>query len=134
MTDLPFPSPTTTRTVPSIGNVTSIELPWQRVGPHEPPLLMFQVRFADGRMISFAYSDLREIRRRDAGHLTIGIYGMKKYEVTIEGRNLDELHSLLAMANIKSLTEFGPRSFDRPEESPCIDRIRIETITRSASP
>jgi len=128
MTHLPFPQKSAAAVLPSISSVTSIEPPWQRVGPHEPPLMMFQVCFTNGRIISFAYSDLREIQRRDAGHLTIGIYGLHKYQLTIEGRHLDELHALLAMAKIKSLTEFGRGGFDRPESSPSIDAIHVEKL------
>ncbi|WP_417847329.1 hypothetical protein [Thalassoglobus sp.] len=132
MHDLPFPSSASAPAVPKIGSVTSIQLPWERVGPHEQPPMMFQVRFSNGRIVSFAYSDLREIRRRDAGHLTIGIYGLEKYQLCIEGRNLDELHSLLGMGKIKSIIEFGQRAFDQPEESACIEKIELETLTGPA--
>lgn len=128
MSHLPFPQKSPAAAVPSITSVTTIEPPWQRVGPHEPPLMMFQVCFADGRITSFAYSDLREIQRRDAGHLTVGIYGLQKYHLTIEGRHLDDLHGLLAMAKVKSFTECDRRGFDRPENGPCIDAIRLETL------
>ncbi len=133
MKDLPFPSPAPAPTVPTIGTVTSIQQPWERVGPHEQPPMMFQVRFTNGRIVSFAYSDLREIRRRDAGHLTIGIYGLEKYQLCIEGRNLDELHTLLGMGKIKSIIEFGVRTFDQPEENACIEKIDIETLTGPSS-
>ena len=133
MNDLPFPKASQPGSLPNISSVTSIELPWERATPHDPPLMMFQICFSDGRRVSFAYSDLREIRCRDAGHITVGIYGLEKYHLTIEGRNLDELHSLLSMARIKSVIELGSRTFDRPEDSPCIDRIQIEALTGSSS-
>jgi len=125
MSQLPFAQ----NAVPNIGQVTSIEPPWRKASPHDPPLMMFQVRFKDGRMISYSYSDLREIRRFDAGHLVIGIYGFEKYEITVKGRNLDEFYTLLAIGKIQYVEELGPHNFDRPENIPSIDSIHVENVT-----
>ncbi len=93
---------------------------------------MFQVQFCSGRIVSYAYSDLREIRFRDAGFLQLCLYGMEKYHITIEGRNLTELANLIGSGKIKSFVELGSRTFERAEESPSIDKITIETLTGPA--
>jgi hypothetical protein len=127
MKNLPFPCNENLR-APS-GETTSSEPPWKRMQAHEGPPIMFQVEFCDGQILSYAYSDLRETRLRDAGYLQLSIYGMEKYRLTIEGRNLTELANLIGMGKIKSFVELGPRSFQRPEEDPSIDKIIIETLT-----
>tara|TARA_R110002111_G_scaffold86726_1_gene135868 strand:- start:280 stop:567 length:288 start_codon:yes stop_codon:yes gene_type:complete len=90
---------------------------------------MLQLIFHDGHVQSFACSDIREMQKRDAGHVELSIYGMEKYRVTIEGRHLGDLFDLLQTGRIKPMTEWGPRTFDHPEEEPAIDRIMIETLT-----
>lgn len=127
MTHMPFPS--NQNALPSMANNEKLEAPWKRAAPTEPPPLMFQVRFCDGRVISYAYADLRETRLRDAGHLQLCLFGMEKYHLTIEGRNLTELNALIGAGKIKSLDELGPRTFDRPESAPSIDSIRVEALT-----
>lgn len=129
MTKLPFPSNENAQALPRLAAEGSHEAPWKRAAPTEPPPMMFQVRFCDGRVISYAYADLRETRLRDAGHLQLGILGMEKYHVTIEGRNLTELAALIGMGKIKTLEELGPRTFDRPESAPSIDSITVEMLT-----
>ena len=90
---------------------------------------MLQFHFYDGRVVSYACSDIREMQKRDAGHIELSVYGMEKHRLTIKGRNLNELFDLLQLGRIKSMTELGPRTFDYPEESPAIDSITIETLT-----
>ncbi|MCA9232957.1 MAG: hypothetical protein KDA57_20090 [Planctomycetales bacterium] len=125
---LPFPS--NENRVDTVRSIQSPDdLPWKRVSPSEPTPLMFQVRFCDGRTTSYAYCDLREIRLRDAGYLQLGLLGMEKMLISIAGRNLTELAELIAAGKLKSLTELGPRTFDRPETSPSIDKITVETLT-----
>ena len=128
MASLPFPSNEN-----SLGRIATAkattDLPWKRVNPNEPPPIMFQVQFCDGRVISFAYCDLRETRLRDAGFLQLCLLGMEKYHINITGRNLADLAKLIVAGKIKSIVELGPRTFDRPEESPSIDTITIETLT-----
>lgn len=132
MAHLPFPSNENAQAVPSLLGQEGLNAPWKRSSPTEPPPMMFQVHFCDGRVISYSYADLRETRMRDAGYLQLCILGMEKYHLTIEGRNLTELANLLGMGKIKSLEELGPRTFDRPETAPTINSIRIDTLTGPA--
>lgn len=127
MKHMPFPS--NENVMPNLASEKSLEAPWKRAAPTEPPPLMFQVRFRDGRIHSYAYADLRETRLRDAGRLQLCLFGMEKYCVTIEGRHLSELNALIGAGKIKSLDELGPRTFDRPESAPSIDSITVETLT-----
>ena len=131
MSNLPFPSNENSLATQMIAK-SSVQVPWKRVGPNDPPPMMFQVQFCDGRVISYAYSDLRETRLRDAGYLQLCIYGMEKYHLTIEGRNLTELADLIGVGRVKSLVELGPRTFDRDESNPSIDKITVETLTGPA--
>ncbi|WP_153558153.1 hypothetical protein [Roseimaritima sediminicola] len=94
---------------------------------------MLQLMFYDGRVVSYAFSDIREMQKRDAGHIELSIYGMEKYRLTIKGRHLNELFDLLQLGRIRSMTELGPRTFDHPEDSPAIDTITIETLTGPSS-
>lgn len=126
--NLPFPSNENHASGPAAIAATS-KTPWKRVAPTEPSPLMFQVQFCHGGATSYAYCDLREIRLRDAGYLQLGLLGMEKLHISISGRNLTELADLIATGKLKSLTELGPRTFDRPETSPSIDKITVETLT-----
>ncbi|QDU80732.1 hypothetical protein Pla110_24650 [Polystyrenella longa] len=131
MSNLPFPS--NENSLQSGHRLKSAtELPWKRSHPNDPPLMMFQVHFFDGRVTSYAYSDLREVRLRDAGHLQLCLFGMEKYHVTIEGRNMIELAELIGAGKMKSLMEMGPRTFERAEQSPSIDKVTIETLSGPA--
>tara|TARA_R110002073_G_scaffold8027_19_gene44881 strand:+ start:18210 stop:18611 length:402 start_codon:yes stop_codon:yes gene_type:complete len=129
MKNMPFPSNENAATPLTIKSRTPLKTPWKKVGPGEPPPMMLQFITHDGRVKSFACSDIREMQKRDAGHVELSIYGMEKYRVAIEGRHLGELFDLLQMGRIKSMTELGPRTFDHPEESPAIDKITVETLT-----
>jgi hypothetical protein len=128
MDSLPFPSNENSRLGASATR-TAERIPWKRVHPNEQPPLMFQVQFYDGRVISFAYCDLRETRLRDAGFLQLCLLGMEKYHIDVVGRNLTELANLIGAGRIKSLTELGPRTFEIAESSPSIDKITVETLT-----
>lgn len=132
MTRLPFPSNENSHSLPRLAAEGSDAAPWKRAAPTEPPPMMFQVRFLNGQVNSYAYADLRETRLRDAGYLQLGILGMEKYCVTIEGRHLTELATLIGMGKIKAFEELGPRSFDRPESAPSIDSITVEMLTGPA--
>lgn len=125
---LPFPSNQNRRQAAS-SIATETDTPWRRTSPTEPSPVMFQVRFCHGAATSYAYCDLREVRLRDAGHLQLGLLGMEKLLITIAGRNLTELAELIAAGKLKSFTELGPRTFDRPESSPSIDKVTVETLT-----
>lgn len=64
-----------------------------------------------------------------AGFIQLSIFGMEKFRVTIEGRNLDELYGLLMLNRVKSMNELGERTFDRPEIELAINKISIEVLT-----
>ncbi|TWT41392.1 hypothetical protein Pla111_31060 [Botrimarina hoheduenensis] len=128
MSSLPFPSNENARLAAAADNKAA-KPPWSRVKSTEPLPMMFQVRFCDGRSISYSYCDLREIRVRDAGHVQLCLLGMEKTHVSVTGRNLSELAELISSGKIKSFSELGPRTFDRPESSPSIDKVTVETLT-----
>lgn len=127
MGHMPFPSPSNENSRAEVK--LAAKVPWTKIKPGEPPPMMFQVLFHDGRVVSFAYSDLRETRMRDAGYLTLCIFGMEKYHITIEGRNLRELAEAIGSGRIKSMEELGPRTFERAEDEAAIDSIMIEAMT-----
>ena len=103
-------------------------LPWQVAKSGELPPVMFQLRFQDGTITSFAYSDLREIRYRDAGHVELGISGLRRMLVTIEGRHLRELAEYLGSGMIYWLQEADVRDADTPESQPSITSITVERL------
>jgi len=106
--------------------------PWKQIKPNEQPPNMFQVHRNNGNIISYSYCDLRETRLLSAGYLQLLVYGMEKYLITIEGRHLNELATLIGMCRIRSLEELGQRTFVRPETCPAIDKISIEELTGAA--
>lgn len=131
MSRLPFPSNENSHVgIPAAK--TDDKSPWNRTKPSEPPPIMFQIQFCDGRIISYAYCDLRETRLRDAGYLQLCLLGMEKYHINITGRNLTELANLIGAGKIKSFVELGSRTFELPESSPSIDKITVETLTGPA--
>ena len=87
---------------------------------------MFQLRFRDGRISSFAYSDIREIQSCDAGQITLAIFAMSRMLVTIKGRYLRDLLSLLGSGLVRWIEEGDTRDLDRPEAAPHITSIQIE--------
>jgi hypothetical protein len=103
----------------------AIDPPWQIAKGGELPPIMFQLRFQDGRIISFAYGDLREIHYRDAGHLELRIRGMQPISVTIQGRHLRELAEYLGSGMVYWLQEADERDVDTPEAVPCVISISI---------
>lgn len=128
MAHLPFPSNENTYPT-SLTTVQEDKVPWTRTKANEPPPVMFRLSFHDGRVVSYAYSDLRETRLLHAGHLTLCLFGMEKYHIVIQGRRLSDLAELLSAGKIKLLEELGPRTFDRPETAPSIDKITVEALT-----
>ncbi len=105
--------------------------PYSRVRSGELPPMMFQLRLCNGQSISFAYSDVREIRSRDSGHLQIALIAMTRTLITIEGRHLRELATLMGTAMVRWIEERDERAKERPEESPEIVAIRIESFEPS---
>ncbi len=101
---------------------------WHRIRNGEMPPLMFQLRFRSGEVLSYAYSDLREIRFRDAGFVQLGLFGMSRVEVTIQGRHLRELSESLGSGLIRWLQEADERDDEIPESQPQISEITIETF------
>lgn len=111
---------------PQAAATPDIERPWHTIQSAEMPPLMLQLRFRNGQMVSYAYGDLREIRYRDAGYLQLGIYGLSRVLVTIEGRHLRELAEALGCGLVRWLAEGD--DLDRPEAAPAITSIVIEPI------
>lgn len=101
---------------------------WHHVRSGEMPPVMFQLRLRTGEVISYPYSDLREIRLRDAGYIQLGVLGMSKILVTIEGRHLRELSEGLGCGLIRWMAESDERDADRPESVPAITGISVETV------
>lgn len=106
--------------------------PWQVIKATESPPNMFRLHRHNGIVFSYSYCDLREIRMLSAGHLQLFLYGIEKYLISIEGRNLTDLAGLLGECRIKSLEETGTRTFIRPESMPSIDKITVEELTGPA--
>ena len=104
-------------------------VPWQSISSGEMPPLMLQFRLRSGETISYSYHDIREIRVRDAGRVQLGLIGMFKLQVTIEGRHLRELGELIASGLVRWMQETDERSDEAPETSPCITSIAIERIS-----
>lgn len=103
--------------------------PWHKIRPNEIPPMMFQLRLRSGVMHSFAYSDLREIHLLNAGRIELGVLGMAKMQISIDGRNLGELAECLGYGLIRWMQEEDDREVDRPETSGCINSIQIEVIS-----
>ncbi len=103
--------------------------PWQSIRSGEMPPLMLQLRLRTGETVSYAYHDLREIRVRDAGLVQLGIQGLSKLRITIEGRHLRDLGELIGCGLIRWLQETDERDIDLPEISPCITSIVMEIIS-----
>lgn len=122
---------------PSVRTITGSENvgepaspPYERVRNGGMPPMMFQLRLSDGQTISFAYSDVREIRSRDAGHIQIAIFALSRMLITIEGRHLRELSNLLGMALVRWMTEADERAAERPETAAEIVKIRVEVLEK----
>lgn len=103
-------------------------VPWGRLRDGDLPPMMFQLRLRSGGMISYPYSDIREICCRDAGQVEVSLIGMTKLRVIFEGRRLRDLADLLGRAEIFWIEEADPRDVDRPESTPEIVSISIQPI------
>ena len=104
------------------------DCPWQAIREGELPPMMFQLRFRDGHMESYAYSDIREVHCRDSGLVQIYLYSICKKAITFEGRHLRELANLFCIASLRSIHETDVRDIDRPESSPEITSIAVEEL------
>ncbi|MEM9411299.1 MAG: hypothetical protein AAGA30_09315 [Planctomycetota bacterium] len=107
------------------------DLPWVKIREGEMPPMMFQIRFCNGRLSSYAFSDIREVHCRDAGQVQVMLFAMRKIVITFEGRNLTELATAFCNATIRSVDESDPRSDTRPEKAPEIFNISIDPIAES---
>ncbi|MEZ6136994.1 MAG: hypothetical protein R3C53_19030 [Pirellulaceae bacterium] len=110
---------------PTPANDPSGSKPWAQLQQGELPPMMFQLRFYDGQALSLSYSDIRQIRCRDAGYIEILLYAPKLTNVVIEGRHLRELASLLGCCLIRWVEECNERQ-QIPESAPEVTSISIE--------
>lgn len=101
---------------------------WQLLDAGASMPMMFQMHLRSGEVVAFPYSDLREVRLRDAGFVQLALLGIAHYRVSISGRLLKELATLLGLGRVRSLHVADPRDVSRPEELPTIDTIDIEVI------
>ena len=107
---------------------SSDDIAYMRTHPGELPPMMLQFRLADGRWTSFSYSDIREIVCRDAGHIQLTVSAMSPLTITIEGRNLRELASMLGIGAVRWVRERDPRSVAKPDEDSEVVLIVIEPV------
>ncbi|APZ95863.1 hypothetical protein [Fuerstiella marisgermanici] len=101
---------------------------WQILDTGASMPMMFQLHLRSGEVVSFPYSDLREVRLRDAGFIQLALLGVAHYRISISGRLLTELATLLGLGRVRSLHVADPRDVSRPEEIPTIEEITIEVI------
>lgn len=101
---------------------------WQVLDASASMAMMFQLHLRSGEVISFPYSDLREVRLRDAGFIQLALLGVAHYRVSISGRLLKELATLLGLGRVCSLHVADPRDVSRPEDLPTIESIDIEVV------
>ena len=112
-------------------SVDNNDCPWNAIRDGELPPMMFQLRFRDGHMESYSYSDIREVHCRDAGLVKVFLHSMSKKSITFEGRHLKELANLFCVASLRSIHEADERDIGRPESSPEITRISVEEIQQN---
>ena len=108
------------------------DLPWVKIREGEMPPMMFQIQFNDGRLSSYAFSDIREVHCADAGKVQLMLFAMQKIVITFEGRNLRDLANLFCNAALRSIRESDPRELERPERAPEVIRVSIEPIENAA--
>lgn len=118
---------------PKATRVDEGDQPWLKVRNGEMPPMMFQLRLRDGQITSFAFSDIRQVHSRDAGHIQLALLAMGRMLVTIEGRQLRDLASLLGMGMVRWIEESDLRNVDRPESQPEIVSITIESMDTGQS-
>ncbi len=128
MTQLPFPSNDQSLAETQSSALRIDQPPWKLTKPGEMPPMMFQVRFQDGRVFSYAYADLRETQLLHSGELHLFLYGMEKSQITIVGRRLDELANGISAGRIRWLAECDAREVGRDGSCPCIKDIFARLI------
>ncbi len=90
--------------------------------------MCFEVRLSGGIVETFAYSDFRGTKLLHAGYLVVRVFGMEKYHIIIEGRNLTELAKHLSLGRIQWFGQVG-RETEASESNPHIASIRIDALT-----
>lgn len=113
---------------PQATRADDTDQPWLKVRNGEMPPMMFQLRLRNGQITSFAFSDIRQIYSRDAGHIQLALLAMGRMLVTISGRHLRDLASLIGVGMVRWIEESDPRDVDRPETAPEITSISIESM------
>lgn len=101
---------------------------WEATAANQMPPMMLQLRRHDGSMISFSYSDVREVHASHAGLVELYLVAMRKTLVRIEGRRLTELANLITAGMVRWVQEADPRDYDLPEESPAVLSITIKAL------
>lgn len=109
-----------------IATTPTASLPWRSIQSGEMPPLMFQLRLLSGELVCYPYSDVREIRCKDAGCVQLGLHGIVPLLITFEGRHLRELVELISCGLVSWITEQSEREDHGPEGDPRISQIRIE--------
>jgi hypothetical protein len=119
------------RSRPDAANTQEGTKPWAQLHEGELPPMMFQLRFTDGQSLSYAYSDIRTIRCRDAGHLELLVYAPKPLKILIEGRHLRELAQLLGCCMVRWIEESNSRRQHIRESDPEVTSITAEPVGNS---
>jgi len=127
MNSMPFPSNDDRQPVFSRTTETK-EFPWKKLHPNEQMPMCFEVRFQDGSVETFPYSDFRGTKLLHAGYLIVNIYGMEKYQIVIEGRHLGEFAKHLSLGRIHWFGESPVLGHEPNETLPHIQNITIEAL------
>lgn len=129
MKSMPFPSNDDTHSILPPTKANAAEMPWQKLHPTAAMPLSFEVRVGNGVVETFPYSDFRGTKLLHAGYLIIRVFGMEKYHIIVEGRNLSELAKLLSLGRVQWFGETTVRELNAPESDPCITAIKIDELT-----
>ena len=103
-------------------------IPWKKLHANEATPMCFEVRMADGVVETFAYSDFRGTKLLHAGYLIVRVFGMEKYHIIVEGRNLGELATFLSLGRIRWFGQVGSET-EAPETGGYISSVRIDALT-----
>lgn len=116
------------RTVPQPQEQEPLEspTPWQRIQGNQMPPMMLQLRLANGEAMAYSYSDIRQIRVRDAGFIQLFVAGFTRVVITLEGRLLQDLAQGIGSGMIQWVQEADDRDVDCPESDPAIVGISID--------
>lgn len=101
--------------------------PWKKLESGYTPMC-FEVRYRNGEVQAFPYSDFRGYQLQHEGYLVIKILGMQKSVLIVEGRWLSQLARHLSMGGIEWFGEIS-NALEVPESEPYIERITLEDLT-----